>query len=202
MKSGIFLMVGLLALSTAAIGAQPYSAPNWQRPQAQRDMAAEASAVVKQGMEDLLAFMNAKPRPTDMKLAAFLEEKVVPRFDFRRMAALSMGPAYQRLGEEKAADLQQKIEQHFLASLAKKMAGFEQQQVRFFRPRRAGYNQAVVTVGIANPGTYPARFDFRMRLDKDGWKIYDVAANGHSVVAFYRRHFARQGWGAPAAGGV
>ena len=202
MKPGIFLVAGVLALCTVAASAQPYAAPNWPRAQPQRDLTAEAAAVVKQGMEGLLEFMNSKPRPTDMRLAAFLEEHVVPRFDFQRMARMSMGPAYQGLTEEKAADLEQMIEQHFLKSLVSKLAAFEQQQVRFFRPRRAGFNQAVVTVGIANPGGYPARFDFRMYHGKKGWMVYDVAANGRSVVAFYRRHFARQAWGGPAGRGI
>ncbi len=202
MKPGVFFVAGLLALGSVAVSARPYAAPNWQRPQPQpqRDLAAEAEAVVKQGMEGLLEFMGSKPRPTDMRLAAFLEEQVAPRFDFQRMASMSLGPAYQRLSEEKATGLQQSIEQHFLKALVKKLAGFDQQQVRFFRPRRAGINQAVVTVGIANPSGYPARFDFRMYHGKDGWKVYDVAANGRSVVAFYRRHFAQQAWGGPARG--
>ena len=198
MKLISFLGAALLALGTATAIAQPYPAgPNWQHPQPQRDLAGEASAMIKQGLEGMIQFMNAKPRPTDMKLAAFLEQQVVPQFDFQRMAQMAMGPAYQRLDEEKAADLEQQIEQHFLKALVNKLSRFEQQQIQYFRPRRSGFNQAVVTVGIANPGGYPSRFDFRLRLGKDGWKIFDVAANGQSVVAFYRRHFNQPAWGAP-----
>jgi ABC-type transporter MlaC component len=191
MKRNVFTLFALLALIAVGGTAQSAPAPGWY-PSQQRDPAADAAAVVKQGMEGLLAFMNAKPRPTGLKLAAYVEDKVVPSFDFQLMARMSLGPAYQQLDKEKAADLEQQIEQHFLKALIKKMVGFDQQRVRFFRPRRAGFNRAVVTVGIANPGGYPSRFDFRMHQGKDGWKVYDVSANGHSVVSFYRRHFMQK----------
>ncbi|MCB1882186.1 MAG: ABC transporter substrate-binding protein, partial [Gammaproteobacteria bacterium] len=36
---------------------------------------------------------------------------------------------------------------------------------------------------------YPARLDFRFYLAEDGWKVFDVAANGSSAVMHYRQQF-------------
>ncbi len=185
----------LLALLSLGASAQPVSGPGWHRPPPVHNTGAEAAAVVRSGLEQLITFMNSKPRPTGMKLAAFLEDKVASRFDFSRMARMSMGPSYRHLSPEQRADLEQKIEQHLLQSLTRRLAGFDQQRVRFFRPRRAGMHQAVVTVGIANQGSYPSRFDFRLHQGPDGWKVYDVVANGRSALAFYRQSFTRA-WGA------
>jgi phospholipid transport system substrate-binding protein len=49
-----------------------------------------------------------------------------------------------------------------------------------------------VTVGILQPGNYPSKLEFRMYRGKDGWKVYDVVANGRSAVAFYRNELNRQ----------
>ena len=48
-----------------------------------------------------------------------------------------------------------------------------------------------VSVGVLRPGTYPAKLDFRMRRTGDGWKVYDVVANGRSASAYYRMQLNR-----------
>ncbi len=107
------------------------------------------------------------------------------------MAKASLGPAYRRMTAEQRADLTQKIEQDFLQTLSGGLAGYSNQKVKFFRPRQGSGQRASVTVGIANPGGYPSRLDFRLYHGAEGWKVYDVAANGNSAVNYYRQRFAR-----------
>ena len=81
-------------------------------------------------------------------------------------------------------------EAQFLTTLSERLSGYDGQQVKFLpmrlnRDRRTG--EASIT--LLNPGRYPARIDFRFYKGKAGWKVYDVAANGQSAVAHYRREF-------------
>jgi phospholipid transport system substrate-binding protein len=141
--------------------------------------------------------MGQQPRPTGLKLAAFVEGEIAGYFDFEAMARLALGPRYQRMSEAQRADLVQQIEQDFLQTLTRRLARFDDPSVRYFRPRRGYGNRAMVTVGLSNPGGYPARLDFRLYQGTDGWKVYDVAANGNSAVAYYRQMLARA-WAQPA----
>ena len=50
----------------------------------------------------------------------------------------------------------------------------------------------MVSAAILNPGTYPARMDFRLYRSGDDWRVYDVAANGQSAIVHYRRELMRQ----------
>jgi phospholipid transport system substrate-binding protein len=56
------------------------------------------------------------------------------------------------------------------------------------------------SIAVLNPSAYPARIDFRFYRGAEGWKVYDVAANGQSAVAYYRREFRQMMRGGPFGG--
>lgn len=45
---------------------------------------------------------------------------------------------------------------------------------------------------MLNPGSYPARLDFRLYRKGDEWLVYDVAANGQSAIVHYRNQLMRE----------
>lgn len=196
MNTRLTLICGLLLLTMASTSATAYPRTGWGQPQAPRMGANDAGEMVRNGLEQLMAYLSAKPRPTPLKLAAFLEDQVASKFNFEYMTRSAMGPAYRRMSEEQRTDAIQRIEQDFLETLTRRLAGFKEQKIKFFRPRQGRGNRTSVTVGIANPGTYPTRLDFRMYRGEDGWKIYDVVANGNSAVNYYRQKVARV-WARP-----
>ncbi len=203
MRFKVILLSVALSLFAAAATALPPRASGWPYGAPQRPALADAGAIVRTGMEQLLDFLQQQPRPSALKLAAFLDQKVTPYFDFEYMARSAVGPAYRRMSAEQRTGVVQKIEQDFLETLSKRLAGFENQKVRYFPARRGRGHRTSVTVGIGNPGRYPARLDFRMYHGKEGWKVYDVAANGNSAVNYYRQKFSRvRGRPAPYGGRI
>ena len=197
MKVKLVLLLTALSVFASGVFAGPRVPPAWPYAAAQRPAIADAGSVVRSGIEQLLEFLNQKPRPSEMKVAAFLAEKITGSFDFDYMARSAVGPAFGRMNTEQRIALVQRIEQDFLETLANRLASFENQRVRYFRPRHSRGNRTSVTVGIANPGSYPTRLDFRLYRGKDGWRVYDVAANGNSAVNYYRQKLSRT-WRRPA----
>ena len=197
MKVEVVVLLTALSVFATGVLAGPRMAPAWPYAAAQRPATADAGAVVRSGMEQLLKFLNRKPRPSEMKVAAFLAEEITGSFDFEYMARSAVGPAFRRMSAEQRTSVVEKIEQDFLETLANRLASFDNQRMRYFRPRHSRGNRTSVTVGIANPGRYPTRLDFRLYRGKDGWKVYDVAANGNSAVNYYRQKFSRV-WNRPA----
>lgn len=186
--------VWVLSLVTAVLTVSPTQAqpmgPSWRGADPRHQTMADPAVLVHRGLKELLGFMKQSPRPSEMKLAAFLQERVAPNFDFSLMAKSVAGPAYRRMSGERRADLQQRIAQDFLQVLTQGLAGFDGQKVRFLPTRRGSGQRASVSVAIANPGSYPSRLDFRLYHGKDGWKVYDVVANRSSAVSYYRQKFA------------
>lgn len=47
-------------------------------------------------------------------------------------------------------------------------------------------SEAVVRTRVTRPGRDPANVDYRMIRTESGWKVYDVVANGVSIVVTFR----------------
>ena len=152
----------------------------------------EATATLREGMEKLLAFLGKEEKPNKLQVAAFLNATIAPYFDFDYMAKWIAGsPRYAAMSPEQREAVVASLEARFLGTLASKLVQYKDQKVRFLRPRRGARGAVKVAVGILRPGTYPSKLEFRMYKSEDGWKVYDVVANGRSAVAFYRQQSRR-----------
>jgi phospholipid transport system substrate-binding protein len=190
---GILVLTALLACAAADATAAPEPMPGWGRPlMPPVEPIAGAEALVRRGMEGLVAFMSQRPRPTGMKLAAYLKDQVASRFDFAFMARTALGPMARGMSDAQRADVVQQIEEDFLAALSRHLANYSDQQLRFSWPHHGRANRTVVSVAILNPRGYPNRLDFRLYYGREGWKVYDVVANGSSAVSYYRQRFLRR----------
>ncbi|MCG7985305.1 MAG: ABC transporter substrate-binding protein [Candidatus Thiodiazotropha lotti] len=146
--------------------------------------------ILREGVTRLLKFMRQSDQPNPQKIAAFLESEIAPYFDFDYMADWAAGPMKRYMTEQQKAELGQQVKVLLLGTLAKRLGDYSNQDVRFYRPRSSGRNEVKVRVGILQAGGYPANIDFRFYRSDSGWKVFDVAANGNSALAYYRQHFA------------
>ena len=151
----------------------------------------EAAAKLREGMDKMLAFLGQEETPNKLQVAAFLDGTIAPYFDFDYMAKWVAGPGYAAMSKEHREAMAASLEARFLGTLASRLAKYKGQQVRFFRPRRGPRGAVSVQVGIQSPGGYPSKLEFRMYRSADGWKVYDVMANGRSAVAHYRQQSKR-----------
>ncbi len=148
--------------------------------------------ILREGVTKLLKFMRQSEQPNPQKIAAFLEAEIAPYFDFDYMADWAAGPMKRSMTERQKAELGQQVKTLLLGTLAKRLGNYNNQDVRFYRPRSSGRNEVKVRVGILQAGGYPANLDFRFYRSESGWKVFDVAANGNSALAYYRQHFLNQ----------
>ena len=193
MKSRYCLLVGLL-LAGGAFAVPQYGPGGPYAPPMMAPQAANPAVTLRAGIDRLLAFLGAEPKPAPEELAGFLNTEIAPFFDFDYMAQSAGGRLFERLGAEERRAMANDIKRSFLTKMAEKLAGYDNQQVRFLPPRAGNDGRtAQVSVAILNPGgRYPARLDFRLYRAEDRWRVYDVAANGQSAIVHYRRQLMRQ----------
>jgi phospholipid transport system substrate-binding protein len=192
MKKIVFAFTLLATLSVASLQAAPYygyAQPQVRAPQVDQ---AVPGQLLREGMTKLLKFMRQSDKPSQQMIAAFLQREIAPYFDFKYMAGWVAGPMNRQMNDQQRAELAANIEQMLLTTLTERLVGYQNQDVRFYPPRRAGENEVKVRVGILQASGYPANIDFRFYRGKQGWKVFDVAANGSSALTFYRQYFARQ----------
>lgn len=192
MKKTLIFAAGITLLASASLSATPYYGyaplPMPMQQQAQVD----PGTLLREGMTKLLKFMRQPEKPSQQSIALFLEQEIVPYFDFGYMAGWAAGPMGRQMNARQKAELAQNIKELLLGTLTEKLTNYENQDVRFFPPRRVGENEVKVRVGILQASGYPASIDFRFYQSNEGWKIFDVTANGNSALAYYRQYFNRQ----------
>lgn len=155
--------------------------------------AGNPALVLRAGMDRLLAFLDGEQAESPENLARFLNNEIAPFFDFDYMASSAGGRMFEQMSEKEQRRMVQSVKRTFLTRLAEKLGSYDQQQVRFLRPRAGNDGRtARVSVAIINPGGYPARLDFRMYRARQQWRVFDVAANGQSAIVHFRRQLMRQ----------
>jgi phospholipid transport system substrate-binding protein len=119
------------------------------------------------------------------------------------MARMAAGGMYRQMDDEQRQKLEGKLREMFLAAMAQKLSAYEKQEIEFLPPRRGGQRGDEVTLPVAVRGAqgYPAELDFRLYRSNDGWKVFDVVANGSSAIVYYRDYFRNaMRRGGPGAG--
>ncbi len=167
---------------------------SFANPAASQGDANHPSFVIKATLSKITAFNSNADRVSPMRLRGFIENEIIPQFDFNNMSHWITGRYARHMSAEDKADFQRNLRETFLSSLSKHLGSFDARntRVKFHRVRYRGQDEAFVGTSIFRPDALPVRLDFRMRHDGNNWRIIDIQANGSSAVLFYRRHFMSQ----------
>ena len=148
--------------------------------------------VLSRGIDRLTGFLIGVREPTPEAISTFLANEIAPHFDFPYMAAWAAGPYHRQLDEAQRTRLAGKLEQLFLGALARNLGSFTQPlpRIDIYRPRRGrSAGETIVPARVVFASGFAVRLEFRFYWSGAAWRIFDVAANGASAVAYYRRYF-------------
>ena len=150
--------------------------------------------VIHTTLKKITNFSSHSDKVNPLKLRGFIENEIIPHFDFNNMSHWITGRYARNMSDQDKSDFQRNLRETFLSSLSKHLGSFDAKntRVRFYPARYRGPGEAFVSTSIYRPESLPVRLDFRMKLDDGSWKIIDVKANGSSAVLYYRRHFISQ----------
>lgn len=125
-----------------------------------------------------------------VKVMELVESKVLPHFNFVRMTRLAVGKNWrQASGQQKDA-----LTGHFRTLLVRTYAtaftAYRDQTISY-RPlrMRPEDDDVVVRSQIVQQNGPPVAVDYNMEKTVSGWKVYDVAIEGVSLVQNYRSTF-------------
>ncbi|MCK4675741.1 MAG: ABC transporter substrate-binding protein, partial [Gammaproteobacteria bacterium] len=150
--------------------------------------------VIKTTLDKITTFSSNSDKVNPVKLRGFIENEVIPHFDFDNMSHWITGRYARNMTDKDKTDFQRNLRETFLSSLAKHLGSFDAKntRVQFFPARYRGRSETFVRTSIYRPDAPTVQLDFRMRHDENNWKIIDIKANGSSAVLYYRRHFMSQ----------
>jgi phospholipid transport system substrate-binding protein len=124
------------------------------------------------------------------KALALAEQKILPHVDFREAAQLATGKAWQTATPEQ----QERIVNEFRSMLVRIYSNaidvYRGQTMKVLPVRLpAGATDVTVRNQYLREGRPPVAVEYAMRKGPQGWKIYDIAVEGVSLVLTYRAEF-------------
>lgn len=125
------------------------------------------------------------------KVLQLIEAKVLPNFDFNRMTQLAVGKHWPRATAKQKQALVTEFRNLLVRTYANSLTAFNNQTVDF-KPlvMKPGDTDVTVRSEVRQPGGQPIPIDYRMYQTAFGWKVYDVAIDGVSLVINYRASFS------------
>ncbi len=127
------------------------------------------------------------------KTIALVEEKVLPHFDFNRMSALAMGASWRKATPEQRKMIVEEFRTLLVRTYSSALSSYRDQAIEF-KPLRAqpGDSEVVVRSEVKQSGSESVSIDYSLQKTPDGWKVFDVAVGGVSLVSTYRDTFANE----------
>ena len=121
---------------------------------------------------------------------ALAEEKILPLIDFEQATQLAVGRAWRQASPEQRARLVNEFRSMLVRIYSNALGVYRGQTMRV-QPVRMAKDATDVTVRnqYLSPGKPPLAVDYSMRKIDGTWKIYDIVAEGISLVLTYRGEF-------------
>jgi len=128
------------------------------------------------------------------KVAALIEAKVVPHFNFIRMTRIAMARNWRLASPEQQKTLADEFKTLLVRTYSTAISNYRDQQIDY-KPLRAKPEDTEVTVRSdvkPSGSSQPVSIDYEMEKTPNGWKVYDVKVGGVSLVTTYRDTFASE----------
>ncbi len=188
MSSRLFTTITALLftlLATHAVQAQTKQAPIWYG--APPVNTTHPSNILREGVDKLRTFLNYSNNRHPRQIMEFLGRELAPYFDFGYMAYLSSGRNARWMNQQQRIAFKNALRNAFFASMAQNLAGYQGGTVQYLPIRGKLHGSDVsLRIRIIRPDRYPVNLEFKLFNTRQGWRIYDVSANGLSAVQNYR----------------
>lgn len=150
----------------------------------------EARAALGVGIDEVSAALRDRPKQDD--LIAQLDTLVEKHFAFTTTTRLAVGPAWRDFTPEQRTKVERLFSKLVIRTYADRIAGDAAPDITYGAPTelKAGRVEVPTVIRIAN-ATYS--IVYRLELESGStparWRVYDVVAEGVSLIANYRGQF-------------
>lgn len=124
------------------------------------------------------------------KALALAEEKILPHVDFREAALLAMGRSWYTASPAQQAQIVNEFRSMLVRIYSNAIDVYRGQTLKVLPLRLPpGATDVTVRNQYLREGRPPVPVEYSMRKTPEGWKIYDIAIEGVSLVLTYRAEF-------------
>ncbi len=145
--------------------------------------------LVRQSTESLLSALGRGGVPQS-EAVRLVEQIVLPHIDFQKISAYVLGRAWATATPPQRAAFSREFQTLIVRTYTAAVTGVGGLKAQYFPARYANPADASIRVDILQPQVVPLQLQYRLYQGEHGWKVYDVAVDGVSLVSNYRTAFA------------
>ena len=184
------MITALTILSTGGAPASTLASGRSHGPGGAAQAAVSPTESVKRTIDEVIRILDDREmqRPGRlMERRKLLEKVIAARFDYREMAKRTLPKQWKTLSEAERKEFVDLFQSFLSSSYADKIEGYAGEQVRYLAERREGDYAEVRTRLVSEKTEIP--IDYRLMGKSEEWFVYDVIADGISLVKNYRSQF-------------
>ena len=127
------------------------------------------------------------------RMIEIAEARILKHFDFNRMTSLAVGREWRNASAQQRGVLAAEFRTLLVRSYANALGQYKNQTI-VVKPLKlqSSDTEALVRTEVRQPGSKPVTIDYDMVRASDGWKVFDVAVAGVSLVTNYRETFGKE----------
>lgn len=144
-------------------------------------------SIVKSTVDEVLGVI--KQTKDQRALIQLAEQKVLPRFDFKRMTQLAVGQSWSKASPAQQESLERAFRTLLVRTYTAALTQSSGETRVDVKPASASGSDATVRTLVTEPGRKPIAIDYRMSNGSGDWKVYDVVVENLSLVTNYRGSF-------------
>ena len=160
-------------------------------PRASAPQESAPAQLIREGLGKLNAFLESGVAQQPGAVNTYLAREIAPYFDLEYMSRWAAGPLHRKLNPQQRMALAKGLGQLFFKNMATHLAGYQGANIRYLPGATPRDKETTVRVQVSGQNRSPVRLDFRLYKGDDGWKVFDVQANGRSAVVHYRQMLAK-----------
>lgn len=152
--------------------------------------------LVKDTAQDVLAIIKKDKdiqAGSQKKLLDLVEAKVLPHFDFKRMAQLAVGKHWRNATPAQQESLTNEFRTMLVRTYSNSLSAYKNQTIEY-KPLvlKGGESDVTVKTQVVQPGGQPVPINYVLEKQPGGWKVADVEVDGVSLVTNYRGSFGTE----------
>ena len=155
----------------------------------------DAQSIVRETTEKVLAALRSEGdtlKDDPKRLHAIIEQLILPHFDFRQMSQWVLGPHWRSASPEQRDAFVEQFEALLVRTYSSALVDYRNQRVNYLPARERSADEVTVRAIIDQGGGPAIPIAYEMHRSDTGWKVYDVAIDGVSLVINYRSSFGHE----------
>ena len=158
----------------------------------------EPPKFVQDVADELLVVLKNDPQVRQQDVARInevVQEHIMPYVDFERTTRLAAGKYWRQATPEQREALSAAFKNTLIRTYSGALTKVDNGTSMQVLPFRAEANAKDVVVRsnvVQGANTQPIRVDYRLRLEPEGWRIYDINVENVWLIQNYRNQFAQE----------